>query len=140
MPVQEHVSETVGALACAGMRGGANVGAGTGGILEYRWCKRSSQAKPAPTAVFLCSAMPAEAPARGNPMTRALCVQGACAGEADQFCKLFQQALLGKLSGFTVMLLWSGYISVKPVCYRTALAFPLLFLHAEKSEDAFIFC
>lgn len=25
-------------------------------------------------------------------------------------------------------------------CYRAALTFPLLFLHAEESEDAFIFC
>lgn len=75
------------------------MGAGTGGILECRWCKHISQAKPAPTAVFLCSAMPAEAPARGNSMTRALCVQGACAGEADQFCKLFQQAFSGNCQG-----------------------------------------
>ena len=26
------------------------------------------------------------------------------------------------------------------ICYRAALAFPLLFLRAEQSEDAFIFC
>jgi len=79
-------------------------------------CKRRSQggkpSNPALVAVLRRSAMPGEALACDDPAARASCIQGACTGEANQFCKLFQRARLGQ-PRFTVMLLWSGRTSAK---------------------------
>lgn len=68
----------------------------------------------------------AEALAHGNPAARASSIQGACTGEANQFCKLFQQALLGQ-PRFTVMLLWSGRISIKPHLLQGCISFSFAF-------------
>lgn len=111
--------------------GGGNVSAGTGGILEYRQGGSANAAprpNPAPIAVLLRSVMPGGGPSPWRPRGKGLsCVQGACTGEANQFCKLFQQALLGQ-PRFTVTLLWSGRISVKlhllQGCISFSFAFP----------------
>lgn len=104
--------------------GGANGSAGTSGIPEYRQgCSADAALRPSPALVQQCQA---EALAHGEPMARASCIQGACTGEANQFCKLFQQALLGQ-PRFTVMVLWSGHISVKPHMLQGCISFSFAF-------------
>lgn len=67
-----------------------------------------------------------EALAPGDPRARASCIQGACTGEPNQFCKLSQQALLGQ-PRLTVILLWSGHISVKPHSLQGSISFSFAF-------------
>lgn len=108
---------------CCG-HGGANGSAGTSGVPEYRQgCSADAALRPSPALVQQCQA---EALAHGEPMARASCIQGGCTGEANQFCKLFQQALLGQ-PRFTVMVLWSGHISVKPHLLQGCISFSFAF-------------
>lgn len=83
MPGWRCLSETVGALPRVGMHtlqgGGANVGAGTGGILEYQQgssAKAAPKPNPAPIAVLLRSVMSGGGPSPWRPHGKGLVHSG----------------------------------------------------------------